>query len=71
MTNEDSADSRLAGHIYIVTNSWADDAEVAAEKIAGRLYGRGSDGTFQVFKPRPERLGGGIVPFGDHLRVAC
>jgi len=86
----DNRASRLAGHIYLVTNSrtddeyevWAEDAEVAAEKIAARLYGhdviviresgrRGDEGTFQVFKARPERLGGGLVPFGDHLRVAC
>ena len=91
MTTEATGDSRLAGHIYFVTNSrtddeyevWAEDAEVAAEKIATRLYGhdviviretglRSADGTFQVFKPRPQRLGGGVVvPFGDHLRVAC
>ena len=87
MTNESRG--RLAGHIYIVTNSrtddeyevWAEDAEVAAEKVASRLYGhdaiairesghRGGEGTFQVFRARPERLGGGMVPFGDHLRVA-
>ncbi len=90
MPNEATGNSRLAGHIYTVTNSrtddeyevWAEDAEVAAEKIAARLYGheviviretgpRGGDGTFQVLKPRPQRLGGGLIPFGDHLRVAC
>ena len=89
MRTEDSGDSRLSGHIYVVSNSrtddeyevWAENAESAAEKIAGRLYGhdviviretgrRGAEGTFQVFKPLPQRLGGGLSPFGDHLRVA-
>lgn len=89
MTIEEHGDPRFTGQIYLVTNSrtddeyevWAEDAEVAAEKIAARLYGhdvivirqtgrRGAEGTFEVFKERPQRLGGGLTPFGDHLKVA-